>query len=40
MNLQNYYVRNRWAEGPSHREGNTFTELFRQKILDKEGSKQ
>ena len=32
-------VRNRWVEGPSHRGDNTFTELFTQKILDKEGLK-
>ena len=40
MNVQNDDVRNRWVEGPSYREDNTFTKLFTQNILDKEGLKQ
>ena len=40
MNVQNDHVRNKWVEGPSYREDNTFTELLTQKILDKEGLKQ
>ena len=40
MNVQSDDVRNRWVEGPSYRGDNTFTKLFTQKILDKEGLKQ
>ena len=40
MNVQSDDVRNVWVEGPSYRGGNTFTELFTQNILDKEGLKQ
>ena len=37
MNVQNNDVQNRWVEGSSYREDNTFTKLFTQKILDEEG---
>ena len=40
MNVQRDDVRNIWIEGPSHRRDNTFTELFTQKILNKEDLKQ
>ena len=40
MNVQSDDVRNRRVEGPSYRGDNTFTKLFTQKILDKEGLKQ
>ena len=40
MNVLSDDVRNRWVEGPSYQEENTFTELFTQKILDEEGLKQ
>ena len=40
MDVQVDGVRNSCVEGPSYRGGNTFKELFTQKILDKEGSKQ
>ena len=40
MNVQSDDVRNIWVEGPSHRVENTLTELFTQKILNKEGLKQ
>ena len=40
MNLQSDYVRDIAVEGPSYLGANTFTELFTQKILDKEGWKQ
>ena len=39
MNLQSHDVLNRWVEG-LYLGGNTFTELFTQKILDKECLKQ
>ena len=39
MNVLSDDVRNRWVEGSSYQEENTFTELFAQKILD-EGLKQ
>ena len=35
MNVRSNDERNRWVEEPLHRGGNTFTELFTQKILDK-----
>ena len=37
MNMQSDDVRNIWVEGPSYWGDSTFTELFPQKILDKEG---
>ena len=40
MNMQSDDVQNIWVEGPSYGGDNTFTELFTQKILDKEGLKQ
>ena len=40
MNVGSDDVRCRWIEGPSYQGDNTFTELFTQKILDKEGLKQ
>ena len=40
MNVQSDDVRNVWVEGPSHQGENTLTELFTQKILNKEGLKQ
>ena len=40
MIVQSDDVRNRWVEGLSCRGDSTFTELFTQKILDKEGLKQ
>ena len=40
MDVQSDDVRNRCVQGPSCRGGNTFKELFTQKILDKEGLKQ
>ena len=40
MNVQSDDVRKLWVEGPSYRRDNTFTELFTEKILDKEGLKQ
>ena len=33
-------VQSLWVEGPSYRGDNTFTELFAQKILNKEDLKQ
>ena len=39
MNVQSDDVRNVWVEGP-HQGENTLTELFTQKILNKEGLKQ
>ena len=38
--MQSDDMRNIWVEGPSYRGDNTFTDLFTQKILDKEGLKQ
>ena len=40
MDVQSDDVRNKWAEGTSCRGGNTFMELFTQKILSKESLKQ
>ena len=40
MNMQGDDVWHRWVEEPSYRGDNTFTDLFTQKILDKEGLKQ
>ena len=40
MNEQSDVVGERWVEGPSYREDNTFTGPLTQKILDKEGLKQ
>ena len=40
MNLQNHDVQNIWIEGSSYRGENTFTKLFTQKVLNKEGLKQ
>ena len=40
MKVQSDDVRNRCVEGSSYRGDNTFTELFTQKILDKESLKQ
>ena len=40
MNVQSNDVRNRLVERPSYRVENTFTELFTQKILDKNVLKQ
>ena len=40
MNAQSDDVRNRWVKSPSYREDYTFTELFTQNLLDKEGVKQ
>ena len=40
MNVQSNDMQNRWVEGPSYWGGNTFAELFTQKILDNEGLKQ
>ena len=40
MNVKSDDVQNIWIEGPSYRGGSTFTKLFTQKILNKEGSKQ
>ena len=37
--MQTDDVRNRWIKEPSYRGDSTFTELFTQKILDKEGLK-
>ena len=39
MNVQSGDVQNIWVEGVSYWEDNTFTELFTQKILDKESLK-
>ena len=39
-NAQSDYVRNIWIGGSSYRGGNSFTKLFTQKILNKEGQKQ
>ena len=40
MNAQSDDVQNRLVKRPSYREDYTFTELFTQNILDKEGVKQ
>ena len=40
MNVQRNDMRNLWIEGSSYRGENTFTKLFTQKILNKEGLKQ
>ena len=40
MNMQSDNVRNIWVEWPSYCGDNTFTELFTQNILGKEGLKQ
>ena len=40
MNVQSNDVQNIWVEGTSYRGDNTFTELFTQKVLGKEGLKQ
>ena len=40
MNVQSDDLQNIWVEGPSYRGDNTFTELFAQKIPNKEGLKQ
>ena len=40
MHVQSNDVQKIWVEGPSHWGDNTFTELFTQNILDKEGLKQ
>ena len=37
MSVQNDDMQNIWVEGSSYWGDNTFTELFTQKILDKEG---
>ena len=40
MNVESNDVQNIWIEGCSCRGDNTFTKLFTQKILNKEGLKQ
>ena len=40
MNAQKDDVRNRWVKRPSYLEDYTFTELFTQNLLDREGVKQ
>ena len=40
MNVQSDDVRNIWIGGSSYRGDNSFTKLFTQKILNKEGQKQ
>ena len=40
MNVQSNDVRNIWIKESSYRGDNTFTKLFTQKILNKEGLKQ
>ena len=40
MSMQSNDVQNMRVEGPSYWGDNTFTELFTQNILDKEGLKQ
>ena len=40
MNMQSDDMRNRCFEGPLYGGHNTFTELFAEKILDKEDLKQ
>ena len=40
MKVESGDARNIWVEGPSYWGDNTFTELFTQNILDKEGLKQ
>ena len=40
MNVQSNNVQNRWVEGTLYPGDNTYTELFTQKILDKEGLKE
>ena len=40
MNVQSNDVLNRWFEGSLHGGHSTFTELFAEKILDKEDLKQ
>ena len=37
MSVKNDDMQNIWVEGSSYWGDNTFTELFTQKILDKEG---
>ena len=39
MNVQSDDVRNIWIGGSSYRGDNSFTKLFTQKILNKEGQK-
>ena len=39
MNVQSDDVRNIWIGGSSYRGDNSFTKLFTQKILNKEGRK-
>ena len=40
MNVQSDDEQNVWIGGSSDRGGNSFTKLFTQKILNKEGQKQ
>ena len=40
MNVQSDDLRNIWIEGSSYRGDSTFTKLYTQKILNKEGLKQ
>ena len=40
MNVQSDDVRTIWIGGSSYRGDNSFTKLFTQKILNKEGQKQ
>ena len=40
MNVQSNDEQIRWVEGTSYAGQNTLTELFTQKILDKEGLKE
>ena len=40
INVQSNDEQNRWVEGTSYPGHNTLTELFTQKILDKEGLKE
>ena len=40
MNVQSDDVQNIWVKGSSYWRDNTFTELFTQNILGKEGLKQ
>ena len=39
MNVQSHDVRNIWSKGSSYQGENTFTKLFTQKALNKEGLK-
>ena len=40
MSVQSNDVQNIWVEGPSYSGDNTFTGIFAQNIIDKEGLKQ